>query len=337
MKNRVTKMLGIEKPVMLGAMIYLCDPVLAAAISNAGGLGQIGVCANVDAPEPDPIINGENTRRAIQDFRKLSDKPFAVNYIPTTKELARYTSDDENVSFSDVIKKVVIEEKVPAVVITSTQGKNDVLKQDIEDFHKAGIKVLFRELNCTVQACLDGVEMGADIIIVTGAEAGGHSPKYNMSLSTILPMVIDAIPDVPIVAAGSIVNEKSAAAACAMGAEGAYCGTIFQVAKECRAHANYKQAILDAKGEDVIRWRSGTSDTLMATIPNRQARTCAYMAAAGAPGADIAPHYNSLFDLSMIKGDVENGVVSVSASVGAINEIKSAKEIVDDIARGFGA
>ncbi|MDO4554079.1 MAG: nitronate monooxygenase [Lachnospiraceae bacterium] len=336
MKNRLTELLGIEKPVLEAAMLYLCDANLAAAVSNAGGLGLIGINSNVTAPQPDAFENGENLRREIKKLRTLTDKPFAVNYLPSTEDTMRFTTSKAKISFSDVFKKVIIEEKVPVVVAVSTID-NANLAQDFKDFHDNGIIVIYRDLNCTVDACVKAAEYGADAVIVTGAEAGGHSPKWNMSLSTILPMVLEKVKDIPVIGAGAIVGKAAAAGVCAMGAEGVYCGSVFEVAKECRAHANYKQAILDAKGEDIIRWSSSVSSTKLNTIPNLLARSCAAMAAGGASAADIGALYNKSVNLAMIEGDTEHGCIPVSAAVGALKEIKSAKEFVDDIAAGFGA
>ena len=330
MRNRVTELLNIEKPVIEGAMIYICDANLAAAVSNAGGLGVLGMNSNVDIPESDPEKNGENLRKEIRKMRELTDKPFAINHSPS----APSTESFGYVSFSDIFLKVIIEEKVPAVVIANTID-NPGLQIDIPKLKKAGIKVLYRELSCSVEACRKAIEYGADAIIVTGSDAGGHVSEYNVSLLAMLPRVTDAIKDVPIIAAGSIVDEKSARAAIAMGAEGVYVGTAFQIAEECRAHENYKNAIIEATDKDVILWKSSVADTRMCTISNLQGRTCLAMAQGGASGRDIGYHYAGAFNKSMIEGDVVNGCVSVNSAVGVLSKVRPAKDIVNDIAKAF--
>lgn len=330
MKNRVTELFQIEKPVFEGAMIYICDAVLAAAVSNAGGMGVLGFNCNVDVPEPDPVKTGENLRKEIRKFRSLSDKPFAVNHAPS----APSTESFAFTSFSDVFLDVIIEEKVPVVVIANTID-NLGLPIDIPKLKEAGVKVIYRELSCTVEACRKAVEYGADAIVVTGCEAGGHVSEYNVPLMSILPQVKEAITEVPIIAAGSIVDEISARAAVAMGAEGVYCGSAFQLAEECRAHENYKKAIIEATDKDVILWRSSVADTRMSTISNMQGRTCLAMAQGGADSSDIGYHYAGTFNKSMIEGDIVNGCISVNGAVGRLTKVRAAKEIVDDIARAF--
>ena len=331
MKNRITELLGIEKPVILGAMIYVDDAELAAAVCNAGGLGLLGLNCAVTEAEPDPEKNAENLRGEIRKLRTLTDKPFAYNYIPP-----RISSGDSSWSIYDkhavACKKVLIEEKVP-VVVMATSIKDYKVEEEIKDFHAAGMKVLYREGACTLDSCLAARAAGADAIIVTGCEAGGHNSTYNMSLITILPQITDAITDIPIIASGGIVGTKGAAAAKVMGAEGAYCGSAFLVAKEGRIHPNFKKAIIGAKGEDIIVWNAST--LRMSTTPNYVGRICLALDRGGASPMEIGSQYAGTFNKSMLEGDVERGCVAVSASVGAIKEERPAAEIVNDIAKGF--
>lgn len=326
MKNRVAELLGIEKPVVLAAMIYLCDAKLAAAVSNAGGLGQLGVNCAVSEPEPDPIKNGENLRRAITDLRKLTDKPFAVNYIPPMSTAV------QAYNFTKPYKKIILEEKVPVVIMIGDIDSGTV-EDEIGELKAAGVTVLYREISCTVNACVKAARAGADAVIVTGSDAGGHVSKYAMSLISILPQVTDVVTDIPVIAAGGIINAKGAKAAAAMGAEGVYCGTAFQVAREGRMHENYVKALLEANGEDIVVWRASTSR--MSTTNNYLGRICTALANGGASDRDIGLNYSGGFEPSMLHGDVERGCVTVSAAVGGIKEARTAKEIVNDIAGGF--
>ncbi len=330
MGNRVTELLGIEKPVMLGAMTVICNADLAAAVCNAGGLGMLGINCAVTEIEPDPVKNGENLRAEIKKLRSMTDKPFAVAYVPPAPGM---DPADKAHDFSAPYKRIMIEEKVAAVAMVS-EFWYDELEQEFADFHAAGVKVMYREICPTVETCIKAAKAGADIIIVTGTEGGGHASEYNMSLLSILPQVTDAIKDVPIVAAGGIVGEKGARAAAVMGAEAAYCGTAFMVASEGRMHPNYKKAIIDARSEDVLMWRATIGR--MVTINNFNGRVCDAMARGGASKADLFATYSGAnFFRSMLEGDVENGCVSVSTAVGAITEERPAKAIVDDIAKGF--
>lgn len=326
MKNRVTELLGIEKPVIEAAMVYICDANLAAAVCEAGGMGMLGMNCAVDQPEFDPTKNGENLRNEIKKLRTLTDKPFMVNYIAPVK------GTDPKLNFSLPYKTVIIEEDVPAVLIIGNMTDGNI-EDEIKEFKAAGVTVVYRELSCTVDACLKAAEAGADAIVVTGAEAGGHCSEHNMSLMAILPQVTDVITDIPVLAAGGIIDAKGAKAAVAMGAEGAYVGTAFCVAKEGRMHPNYAQAIIDAKGEDVIMWRAGTAR--MSTINNTNGNMGLALAYGGADRRILHQFYAGTFDTSMLEGDVDTGCVSVSQAVGGIKAVRTAKEIVEDIAQGF--
>lgn len=320
MKNRVTELLGIEKPVIEAAMVYICDANLAAAVCEAGGLGMLGMNCAVDVPEFDPVQNGKNLRAEIHKLRSMTDKPFAVNYIPPIPGL------DKKNNFALPYKNIIIEEKVPVVLMIGTMEESNVV-EEIQDFKDAGVTVVYRVVRSTLETCLKAEEAGVDAIIVTGADAGGHCTDYHMSLLSLLPQVTDAITDIPVIAAGAISNTKSAKAVAAMGAEAAYVGTAFSIAKEGRMHPNYVQAIIDAKGEDIIVWRGSTGR--MSTTNNQLGQKGLEMANAGASSQELGALYGGAFAPSMLHGDVENGCVSVSTAVGAINEAKSAKDIVD--------
>ncbi|MCB2354185.1 NAD(P)H-dependent flavin oxidoreductase [Clostridium estertheticum] len=330
MENRVTTLFGIEKPVFMAGMVYICDSTLAAAVANAGGLGLLGISSNVDKPEPDPVKTGENFRSEIRRFRELAPgKPLAVNYIPSIPTF------EAKLNYSDVILKVMLEEKVEVAQITSQIDLFDI-KRDIETFKNAGIKVMYRELRPTVESCKKAAEYGADAIIVTGCEAGGHIPGNNMSLMSILPQVREALPDFPIIAAGGMIDERSAKAAALLGADGAYVGTALMIAEECRTHPNYKKVICETKGEDLITWASSAPNTKMVTTANRNGLVCESLSHAKIDTTILSTYYNGTWDKSLLQGDVENGCVTFNSSVGALTTVKPAKEFVDDIAKGFG-
>jgi enoyl-[acyl-carrier protein] reductase II len=308
------------------AMIYICDANLAAAVCEAGGMGMLGMNCAVDQPEYDPVQNGENLRNEIKKLRALTDKPFMVNYIAPVK------GTDPKLNFSLPYKTVILEEDVPAVLIIGNMTDGNI-QDEIKEFKAAGVTVVYREISCTVDACIKAAEAGADAIVVTGAEAGGHCSEYNMSLMSILPQVTDVITDIPVIAAGGIIDAKGARAAVAMGAEGVYVGTAFCVATEGRMHPNYVQAIIDAQGEDVVMWRAGTAR--MSTTNNTNGNTGLALANGGADRRILHQFYAGTFDASMLEGDVDRGCVSVSQAVGGIKAVRTAKEIVEDIAQGF--
>ncbi|MDR0491612.1 MAG: nitronate monooxygenase [Oscillospiraceae bacterium] len=326
MKNRVCELLKIEKPVMLAAMIYICEAQLAAAVCNAGGLGMLGMNCGVDTPERDPVKNGENMRKQVRKLRTLTDKPFAVNYIPP------FPGTDPALNFALPYKKIIIEEKVPVVLMIGNMEDGNI-EDEIRDFKDAGVTVVYREVSCTLIACIRAAMAGADAIVVTGCDAGGHVSKYAMSLISILPQVTDAITGIPVIASGGIINAKGARAAAAMGAEGVYCGTAFMVAKEGRLHENYVNTLLKTTGEEIIVWKGSTAR--MSTTNNYVGRICRALDRGGASAWDIGSQYGGTFEASMLKGDTDRGCVTVNSAIGAITESRPAKAILDDIAKGF--
>ena len=325
MDNAVTKLLGTQYPVIQAAMSYVTEAQLAAAVCNAGGLGVIGTNPGVRIPERDAYKTGEIMRREIHKLRELTDKPFGINYVTPVNE-----SDPSRI-YADAVKKVFLEEKVPFIVMVSTM--NDFIENEIKALTAAGANVLYREISCTVETCVRAAQAGAKAIIVTGLEGGGHVSDYNMTLLNILPQVTDVLTDIPIIASGGIINTKTARAAAAMGAAGAYCGTCFLLADECCAHPDFKQLLLDSRGEDAIIWRASTAR--MVTNQNYVGRICNALDRGGATRKEIRPHYAGKFGKAMLLGDLEQGCVTFSPSIGAINKIRPVKEIVEDIAQGF--
>jgi enoyl-[acyl-carrier protein] reductase II len=327
MRNKVTDLFKIKYPVIQAAMIWLSESNLVSAVNNAGGLGVLGINAGVDNPEPDPIKMGENLRAEIKRVRANSNAPVVVNYFSAA------TPDGKEDSVYDIqSKKIMIEEKVEYVLMLGFMS--DFVEKEIQFFNENNIGVIYREPSCTVEACVRAEKAGVKAIIVTGDEAGGHNSQYEVSLLSILPQVTNAVKNVPVIAAGGIIDEKGAKAAMAMGADGVYCGTVFMTAEECRAHKNYKQHLLDIDGKDLITWNSSFASR-MRTTKNIQGLTCSHLSRSGANPMLIAKYYYGTFKASMLEGDVENGCVSVSGAIGGIKEIKTTKEIVENIGKPF--
>ncbi|MDO4286870.1 MAG: enoyl-[acyl-carrier-protein] reductase FabK [Eubacteriales bacterium] len=213
MKTKITQMLGIQYPVFQGAMAWIADAELAAAVSNAGGLGIIAGGA-----APVTVVQQE-IRRA----KELTDQPFAVNIMllnPT----------------ADALAQLVIDEGVPVV----TTGAGSPAKY-IKQWKQAGIKVIPVVASTAYARRME--RMGVDAVIAEGMESGGHIGET--TTMALLPQVIDSV-DIPVVAAGGIADGRGLAAARLFGAEGVQCGTIFLSAKECNISEQYKQMIYKA-------------------------------------------------------------------------------------------
>lgn len=219
MKTRVCDILGIEYPIFQGAMAWISDGELAAAVSNAGGLGII---AGGNAPK-------DVIREEVLKAKKLTDKPFAVNIMLLSPH-------------SDDVVDVVCEEGVKVV----TTGAGNPAKY-MEKFNEAGVKVVPVVPSVAIAQKMERV--GACAVVVEGMEAGGHIGK--LTTMPLVPQVVDAV-DIPVIAAGGIGDGRGICASFMLGAEGVQLGTRFLLANECNVHENYKNKVIDAKDIDSV-------------------------------------------------------------------------------------
>jgi NADH:quinone reductase (non-electrogenic) len=225
MKTRVTEIFGISYPIVQGGLAYLAYAELAAAVSNAGGLGQI-TAATLGTPE--------KLRNEIRKVRNLTKKPFGVNFA-----IARHDGQYKE------LLEVAIEEKVPAISIT---GANP--QPIFERIKGENIKTLV--LVSGVRQAQKAEELGADAVMAVGQEGGGHLGREDIGTMVLIPLIVDAV-SIPVLASGGISDGRGLLAAFSLGAEGIEMGTRFIATKEC-VHANekYKQAILRAKESDTV-------------------------------------------------------------------------------------
>ena len=213
MRTRITEILGIKHPVFQGGMAWIADANLAAAVSEAGGLGLIS------------SINGgvEAVRTEIRKARELTSKPFGVNIMLAAPDAAQ-------------IADLVVEDGIG--IVTTGAGSPAPY---MEKWKAAGIKVI--PVVASVAYAIKMQELGATAVIAEGAESGGHiGDTHTMAL---LPQILDAV-DIPVLAAGGIFDGRGAAAAFIMGASGVQVGTRFLLARECRVHPVYKERLIKA-------------------------------------------------------------------------------------------
>ena len=219
MDNNICNLLNIEYPIFQGAMAWVSDSSLAAAVSNAGGLGII---AGASAP-------ASYVREEIRKVKELTDKPFGVN-IMLLSENANELAD------------IVVEEGVKVV----TTGAGNPGKY-MTKWKEEGIKVI--PVVASVALAKRMERAGADAIIAEGCEAGGHIGK--LTTMVLLPQVVDAV-SIPVIGAGGIADGRGVAAAFMLGAKGIQVGTRFLVANECTIHDNYKEAVIKANDIDTV-------------------------------------------------------------------------------------
>jgi enoyl-[acyl-carrier protein] reductase II len=294
LKTRVTEALGIEYPILQGAMAWVSFAPLVAAVSNAGGLGIIG----------GPIMMADQLREEIRKVRALTDKPFGVNLLSLHPML-------------DAILKMVIEEKVDV----ATYGTGNP-KHMIEALAAGGVKSF--PVVPTVKAALRAEADGADGVIVSGCEGGGHVGK--MATMSLLPQARDQV-KIPLVAAGGMGDGRGMAAAFALGAEGVQLGTRFIVVKESPAHDNVKRKIIEAKPEDTAVTGNITGLPVR-VIKNRMAEEFLNMEGTGKGRAEMAMFGSGKMKLAFVEGDAEDGSVMSGQICGMIADEPSCEELI---------
>ena len=311
-KTRVSQILGIEYPILQGGMLWLADAGLAAAVSNAGGLGVISPMAGME-PDGEPV---ENLTVQISAAKEMTDKPFGVN-VPLDLR-------DEG-----LILNLLLAMEVPVIVTAAGDPRM------YTDFlHSGGVKVL--HVVSSVKHARVAEDAGVDAVVVEGVEAGARNGFDEMPLFSLIPQVADAV-KIPVVAAGGIVDSRGVAAAFALGAEGVQLGTRFITVRECIANQTYKDAILRAEDTDTII----TTRTL---IPSRSLKTTAFtqallaMEEAGADADEIRDFMgHAPSRRAGIEGDLDGGEAYCGASAGLIKEILTAQEVIDNLVNGYQA
>ncbi|WP_249869912.1 NAD(P)H-dependent flavin oxidoreductase [Oceanobacillus saliphilus] len=223
-KTRVTELLRIDYPIIQGGLAHLAYSDLAAAVSNAGGLGQI-TAMSLQGPE--------QLRDEIKRVRSLTVKPFGVNF----------AIGQHGRPFEEMVD-VAIEEKVPAVSVTGGNPKGLLDRLDGHDIKKLVLVAATRQAE-------KAEELGADAVMVVGQEGGGHLGRGDVGTFILTPQVADRV-SIPVIASGGIVDGKGLMAALSLGAEGIEMGTRFIATKEAQAHENYKQAIVEADENSTV-------------------------------------------------------------------------------------
>lgn len=297
MNNNICKLLNIKYPIFQGGMAWVSDSSLAAAVSNAGGLGII---AGANAP-------ASFIREEIRKTKELTDKPFGINIMLLSEN-------------ADEIAKIVIEEGVKVV----TTGAGNPGKY-IARWKEAGVRVI--PVVASVALAKRMERAGADAVIAEGCEAGGHIGK--LTTMVLLPQVVDAV-NIPVIAAGGIADHRGFAAAMMLGADAVQIGTRFLVAKECTVHENYKQRVLKASDIDTVVTGRSTGHPVRA-LRNKLSREFAKREKEGASVEELEALGAGGLRLAVVEGDVINGTVMSGQIAGMIKQEQTAKEMIEEI------
>lgn len=297
MKTDITRLLGIEYPIIQGGMAWVAEHHLAAAVSEAGGLGLIGA-ANAPA---------EWVREQIRALRELTDKPFGVNIMLMSP-------------YADDVAKVVTEEKVP--VVTTGAGNPE---KYMAMWKEAGIKVIPVVASVALAKRLE--RSGVDALVAEGTEAGGHIGE--ITTMALVPQVVDAV-NIPVIAAGGIADGRGMAAAFMLGAKGCQLGTRFLVSEEAVVHENYKNCVLNAKDIDVKVTGRSTGHPIR-VIRNNMVREYLRLESEGAGLEQLELMTVGALRRAVVEGDVENGSLMAGQIAGMIKDILPCKQIIEKL------
>lgn len=297
MKTRITELLGVEYPIIQGGMAWVAESHLAAAVSEAGGLGLIG---GANAP-------GEVVRNYIREVRSMTDKPFGVNVMLMSP-------------YADEVAKVVVEEGVKVV----TTGAGNPQKY-MQMWKEAGIKVIPVVASVALAKMME--RCGADAVVAEGTESGGHIGEA--TTMTLVPQVVDAV-NIPVIAAGGIGDGRGIAAAFMLGAEAVQMGTRFLVAKECVVHQNYKDRVLKAKDIDseVTGRKHGHP---VRCLRNQMTREYLKLENEGKSFEEL--EYLTLGTLrkAVQEGDVKYGTVMAGQIAGMVSKEQTCQEMIEEM------
>lgn len=296
-KTKIIELFGIEYPIFQGGMAWVAEAQLAAAVSNAGGIGLI---AGGSAP-------AEVIREQIRRAKELTDKPFGVNIMlmsPYAGELAQ----------------LVIEEGVAVV----TTGAGNPGKY-IASWKQAGIKVVPVVPSVALAKRME--RAGADALVAEGCEAGGHIGE--LTTMALVPQIVNAV-TIPVLAAGGIADGRGVAAALMLGAQGVQVGTRFLAAEECQIHQNYKELVLKAKDTDSAVTGRGTGH------PVRQIRSKFTRRVLELEGREADPEEFEALTVGSLKkavvdGNVDEGSFMAGQIAGMVSKVQPAQEIVDEM------
>jgi NAD(P)H-dependent flavin oxidoreductase YrpB (nitropropane dioxygenase family) len=304
--TRICDLLAIVHPVVLGGMGTATTAPLVAAVSNAGGFGTLGTSA----------FNADTLQAEIEGIRERTDKPFGVNHL-----LFQIQED----MFSVTLRAR------PAVAAFAWARKDQDLREYFQRAHEAGCTVMY--MAGEVPEAVRAAQAGADVIVAQGTEAGGH--VVWMASLPLVPMIVNAVAPVPVLAAGGIADGRGLAAALALGAEGVLLGTRFMATPEAPIHANYKEAIVKSDGHDTVL--TEIPDLASQRVwPGAMSRAQRNKFIEQWSGREWALRQNAReigrrVAAARASGDVDNAPLSFGQDAGLIDSIKTVREVVQDI------
>ncbi|RJP23627.1 MAG: nitronate monooxygenase [Candidatus Abyssobacteria bacterium SURF_5] len=304
-KTRLTQLLNIEYPIIQGGMVWVSNWRLAAAVSNAGGLGQIGTGS----------MDWDQIRENIRQVRKQTEKPWGIN-IPMMRP-----------DFEEICK-IGLEEGCR--IFTTSAGNPakaaPLLKRD---------STIIIHVVPSVKGAKKAQDAGFDAIVCEGYEAGGHDGMDEICTIALTPQVVDAV-DLPVVSAGGIADGRGIAAALVLGAEGVQMGTRFVATVECNAHHNFKQKLVEALDNGTII--TGRKMNMLRSLKNAFTVRMAEAERKGASTEEllriIGDEHNRA-ELGMIEGNVDEGVFEAGQSSGLVHDIPTVAGLFEQLKKEY--
>ena len=297
METAMTKLLGIQYPIIQGGMAWVAEHTLCAAVSNGGGLGIIGA----------GNASYEQVKEEIRKVKEATDRPFGVNIMllsPHAPEIAR----------------LVVEEQVP-VVTTGAGNPGPYLKA----WKEAGIKVIPVVASVAMAKMME--RQGVDAVIAEGCESGGHIGET--TTMALVPQVADAV-EIPVIAAGGIADGRGFVAAKVLGAQGVQMGTRFLAAKECQIHENYKKRVLKAKDIDTAVTGRSTGHPAR-SLKNQMTRKYQQMEKEGCSFEELELLTLGSLRKAVQEGNLEEGSMMAGQIAGLVKKEQSCKEIMEEM------
>lgn len=307
--NRVVKILKTKYPLIQAPMIWVTSAKMIASVSNAGGLGVLGLNAGYRSVVTDPKLTAERMRKEIRKTKKLTKNSFAVNIV------LPYEKSENTLEYSDKILEVCLEEEIKYFVVSG-----DIREEYFNKIKKENGIIIYRPINPTTNCMRKAESLGADILVATGYDEGGLLPNKSVGTFTVVPMMVDAV-HIPLLAAGGINDRRGVKAAFALGAEGVFIGSRFIVTKESPASTSVKNKIANSNCEDIVE-----IDKIFRTLKTEKIKNIMNNSE---NLHKIFPHILSSLRLGFLsEDDLEEGLISINTGINLIYDIPSIKELV---------
>jgi nitronate monooxygenase len=314
MKTRITEMFGVEYPIICGAMMWLCRPAFCAAISNAGGMGNV-TAGNYETEAA--------FRDAIRETRKLTKKPFMVNI--TMLPSVRITGEHHRMYI-----RVCAEERVDGIEFSGMPADRAAGMEYIEMLKKAGVK-LFHKVG-SVRHAVHAEKVGYDGIYAAGIEEGGHPLNDDVTSMVLTPRIAETV-GIPVVTVGGIADGRTLAAALALGAEGVMMASRFVATQECPVHDNIKQELVRRQEFDTVLY--GKSIGLQGRgLKTKVLQEVLAIEERGGAFEELLPLLSGLrVRQAWETGDVDYAPLMVGQSIGLVRDIPTCRELLERMAR----